>query len=876
MLFNRPFLAPFAFALRNMRQRMGRTLLTGLGIALGVAVVLSIEITNVSTLDTINTVFNLAAGEANLLVSTDNLLAGMGETLPEELVDRMAAFEEVELATPTLRVNTLLASEASEWELEIGFTGAAAGTILQLYGVDVVRDPELRVYKFTAGRLPSPDAYEAVLPADYAAEKDLALGDDLVLLVPGSGVARLEVVGLLASEGVALFNNGVVAVAPLSVVQELFNHRGEIDEVGLKIVPAIASDPDALDALKDRLEERVGRNARVIYPAARGQLVSRMLASFQAGLQLFSGIAIFVGTFLIYNTFSMTVVERTREIGMMRAIGMNRWHVLGLVMVEASILAVAGSAVGLVFGVVQARALMLVTGAFLAAGDAVITVTPQALLQSLFVGIVITLGAALFPAYQATRISPLEALRARAQTGEKVRPAVWVTGLVMLALGLANIYVIPYRASVYFNILQGSVLLILAGATLTVPLVVKALEGAARPWVRRLYGGEGALGSANVQRSVGRTTLTVAAMIVALAMIVGIGSISISFEDDFTSWINASLGGDLYVTSPVKLRQSFLGQLATVEGVEAATPARFHIVQVAARSLPPETADDDDTVYFVAIEPETYRQVSSVEFTSNQGDPEANWQALAGGDAVFLSSQLAETYNLNQGDTIWLKTRRGEKPFRVAGVIVDFFAQGQTITGTYRDLGAYFSEDGADRITVKVAEGYTIDEVSQRIKDRYGEQRNLNVQTTTSFKAQIQGLLDQSLALFDVLSLIGVVIGSLGVVNTLTMNVIERRREIGGLRSLGMTRNQIVRMVLAEAFSLGLMGALYGLGFGFVLAQVMIQSMNSMSGYDLEFVFSPTPFLVGLALAAGISQLAALAPARRGAALNIVEAIKHE
>jgi putative ABC transport system permease protein len=876
MLFNRPALAPFGFALRNMRQRLGRTLLTALGISLGVAVVLAIQITNVSTLDTINAVFNLAAGQANLLVTTDNLLAGVGETLPEDLVSRMAAFEGVELAAPTLRVNTLLASEAEDWQLEIGFTGAAAGTILQLYGVDIELDPQVRVYKLAEGRLPAPGAYQTVLPADYAERSSLAVGDDLVVLLRGGGTARLEIVGLLDSEGVALYNNGVVAVAPLDVVQELFNHRGEIDEVGLKIAPAIANDPDALEVLKERLAERAGRNARVVYPAARGQLVSRMLATYQAGLQMFSGIAIFVGTFLIYNTFSMTVVERTREIGMMRAIGMNRWHVLGLVMVEASLLALFGSAAGLAFGVGLARGLMLVTGAFLAVGESVITITPAALAQSLSVGIFITLGAALFPAFQATRISPLEALRARAQAGERIRPVIWQSGLVLLLVGLANVYGIAYRPSVQFNMLQGSVLLILTGATLTVPLVVAALEKAARPLARGVYREEGSLGSANVKRSVGRTTLTVAALIVSLAMIVGIGSMSTSFEDDFTSWINASLGGDLYVTSPVRLRHSFVRQLESLEGVEAATPARFYIVQVAARSLPPGTAEDDDTVYFIAIDPDSYRRVSSVEFTNDQGDPEANWQALAGGDTVFLSSQLAETYDLEQGDVIWLKTRRGEQPFKVAGVIVDFFAQGQTITGSYRDLQAYFSETGADRITVKVAEGYAIDDVSREIKDRFGQQRNLNVQTTTSFKAQIQGLLDQSLALFDVLSLIGAVIGSLGVINTLTMNVIERRRELGGLRSLGMTRAQVVRMVLAEAFSLGLMGAVYGLGFGYVLAQVMIQSMNSSSGYDLEFVFTPGPFVLGLVLAAGISQLAALAPARRAAGLNIVEAIKHE
>jgi putative ABC transport system permease protein len=136
--------------------------------------------------------------------------------------------------------------------------------------------------------------------------------------------------------------------------------------------------------------------------------------------------------------------------------------------------------------------------------------------------------------------------------------------------------------------------------------------------------------------------------------------------------------------------------------------------------------------------------------------------------------------------------------------------------------------------------------------------------------------MDQAFNLFDVLNLIGVIIGALGVINTLTMNVIERQREIGGLRSLGMTRRQVLRMVLAEALALGTMGGIYGLGFGYVIAQILVIGMNMLNSYDLEFVFSPQPFLVGAAIAIAIAQGAALMPARRAARINIVEAIQHE
>lgn len=875
MLFENPLLVPVALALRNMRSRMGRTVLTAAGIALGVAVVLAIQITNRSTIASINQVFDRAAGEANLLVTTNNLMTGQGEELPEELAARMGAFPEVLTASPSIRTNTLLASEADDWKLDLGVTGAASGAFLEMYGVDPEIDSEVRVYIFSEGRMPRPQSYEVAIPVEYAEKKGLALGNDLIFIVP-DGTARLEIVGLLASEGAGLFNSGVVAFAPITVVQELFSRRGSIDEIGLKIDPAIASDPDTLDLLKQKLDDRAGRNARVIYPAARGLLVSRMLGSYQDGLKFFSLIAVFVGGFLIYNTFSMTVVERTREIGMMRAIGMSRKHVLRLVLVEAIVLGAIGSLIGLVLGILIARGLMVTMGAFLATGENVLSIPANGLWQSLVLGTIGTTAAALYPSIEAARISPLEALRVQGRTGQKVSFWVWTTGLGLLYLGYNMIYVLEFRDSVGFTMLTLSVLLIMLGATLTVPLAVIYLKKPTRWIARAVYGREGELGSANITRSIGRTTLTVASLIVSLAMIVGIGTMADSFEADFSSWINASLGGDLYINSPVRLRVSFGKQLEAIPGVEAVTPARFMAVQIDDRSLPPTTEEDDNTIFYIVREPESDRLVSTTEFVAGQGDPEENWMRFERGQAVFLSSVLAESLDLDKGDVIYLKTRRGVLPFEIAGVIVDFFAQGQTITGSYRDMKQFFGEDGADRFTVKVAEGYEVEAVAEEIKARFQDRKNISVQTTAAFKEQINGLLDQSLALFNVLSLIGVVIGTLGVVNTLTMNVMERTREIGGLRSLGMSRRQVIRMVLAEALGLGMMGAVYGLAFGYVLANIMIRAMNVGNGYDLSLVFSIQPFALGTILAIGISQLAALSPAKRGAELNIVEAIKHE
>ncbi|MBN1667567.1 MAG: ABC transporter permease, partial [Anaerolineales bacterium] len=603
MLYLFPFLTPLTLALRNMRTRLGRTLLTLLGIVLGVAVVLAIQITNQSTLDSIRQVFDRAAGQADLLVVPTG---ATGDGITPDLLAELEVLDGVQVAAPAVMAQTWLAAEASSWQIAFTASGTAAGNVLQLYGIDPTIDQQVRVYELSGGRMPYPEEYEAILPASFAAEKDLSIGDDLVILTP-LGNERLEIVGLLADQGVALLNGGVVAFAPLPVVQELFALGDEVAEVSLRTEAEISTAPKALQAFKEQLEAQLPQGSRAVYPAARGQLVSRMLATYQQGLSFFSMIAIFVGAFLIYNTFSMTIVERTREIGMLRAIGMSRRKVIGMVLAEALFLALIGSLIGLAAGVVLARGLMTMTGAIVDTGEQAFTISRQGILQSLLVGLGVTLGAALLPAIQAARTSPLTALRVRARSGEHIRPTVWLAGLTLIFVGWAMLYKLEWRPAAQFPMGSSAILLILLGATLTVPLVVVLLERATRPLATILYGNEGRIGTSNVRRSVGRTTLTVASLMVALAMVIGIGSLAHAFEQDMASWVETALGGDLYVRSPLVMRTSFGRQLENLPGVAAVSAARYINVRVAPEEIPADSPEDD-TMIFIAIDPNTFRQ----------------------------------------------------------------------------------------------------------------------------------------------------------------------------------------------------------------------------------------------------------------------------
>jgi putative ABC transport system permease protein len=450
-----------------------------------------------------------------------------------------------------------------------------------------------------------------------------------------------------------------------------------------------------------------------------------------------------------------------------------------------------------------------------------------------------------------------------------------MAGGALIFVAWAALYRLPWRPEVDYGASSTAVLLLLLGATLTVPVVVGLAERLVRPVAWLAFGNEGRLGSGNVRRATGRTALTVAALLIGIAMVIATSSLGDAFTHDILAWVETALGGDLYVRAPLPMREQFERQLAALPGVGAVTKIRYFTIKAAPSALPPGSLAEPNLIY-AGIDPATYRGVGEFQFAANQGDPQANWDRFAQTDALFISTVVADRYQVQQGDTLRLVTRRGEHDFYVAAVAVDFTGQGYIVTGHWDDMRRWYAQSGVDRFTIALAPGYTSQQVRQTIEDRYQATRNITVETTEEFKQKVLDLSAQSFRLFDVLGLIGLVVAALGVINTLMMNVLERRREIGSLRSLGLTRWQTTKMVLAEAATLGMIGGAFGLAFGYVLSQVFVDALNEMANYDLQYVFTPAPFIAGLFLALGVSQAAALYPAWRAAGVNIVEAVKHE
>lgn len=852
---------------RSLRARPGRMLLSTFGIVLGVAAILAIGITNQTAMLSVTRLFQETSGKANLIVTSTE---ADNDGFSEKILPRLSTYTGVVTAAPSIQIQTLLAKEAPPSQLGITFFGEDVSG-LTLYGIDANLDGQVREYKLAGGEFLSSDqnADEIVLVKDYAEENELTVGG-WIEIIASTGVEKLRLVGVIAKEGAGQTNNGAFGVIPLKTAQRLFYRDDKLDQVDL-VVAAEKTGQAELESLRANLQVHLGSRYSAVYPASQGRRMTEMLSSYQIGLNFLSGMALFVGAFLIFNSFQMTVVERTREFGMLRTVGMTRSQVTRQVLIEAGAMGTIGSAMGVGLGIFMARGLTRLMELLLGQDLTSIQMPEGIVVTGLVVGVLVAILAAALPAWQAGRISPLEALRVRSQTKEGclIRFG-WIVGLVLLVVSTIILVVNPFPYDVQFRIGSMVVIFLFLGGTLMIPASVGLWETALRPVVGFFFGRSGRLGSANVRRARLRTTLTVGALMIGVAMIIVVWAMTLSFKGDLDQWLKGYIGGDLYVTSSLSMGSDVWKRLESVSGVAAVAPSRYFEIEWTPKN------QKQEQVMFRAIDPPSYSQITSFIFSQAIPDAQGSLATLAQGEAVFISSVIAEKYGLNAGDTVTLVTKLGERPFKVAAVVVDYYNQGMVINGNWSDMWRYFRERDANAFLIKVDPGTNPGVVAERIEDQYGKRDRLTIISNQQLLVQVSSLMESAFRMFDILAIISMMVGFLGITNTLTMNVMERTQEIGMLRGVGMTRGQLILMILAEAAIMGILGGVLGVVFGVILARVFMLAMTAMSGYNLAFVLPTVRIGVALVLAFLVSQVAAFFPAVRAARIRILDAIHYE
>ena len=838
--------------LRNLRAHKLRLVLSTLAVTLGVAFVVGTFVFTDTLQQTFDDLFSQTTSDVVVEPETgtsDDFATGSA-TLPASMVDTVSSVEGVEKAAGTILVNGLQI---------IGTDGeAVASSGAPNYGSNWSDDVDLAPYRLVDGRGPTA-AGEVAIDSQSAEAGGLQVGDTAQLVTPGAptdatvvGVFRFGTSGNLAGASIAAFDTSEAQALMLD------------GKDAFTSIDAAITEGSTQAEVADRVSATLGAGVKVSTGEeaadAAASDIADALQFINIFLLVFAFIALFVGTFIILNTFSMLVAQRTRELALLRAIGASRRQVTTSLLGEALIVGLVGAPIGLFAGIGVAygiQALFKSVGLEVSAGGLV--VSPRTVIAAYVVGVVVTLVAAWAPAWRAARIPPVAAMRddvSVPQRSLKIRLALGLGVLALGVLGMVLGFTVADGGGAAAAVGAGTFLVFMGVITLS-PAISRPVIAVIGAPVKAWRGTVGRLAVENAQRNRRRTASTASALMIGLALVSAISVIAASTTASLNKSVDAQFAFDQLISTAnfTPFSPNIADDIAALDGVELVSRMRVSNVRI-----------DGADQFITGVDPDTVAGVL------NLGEINASFETLAA-DEVALDSSGIEAAGLELGDKVKVVFPTGERELTLAST----YEKTITFSG-YVTSNATLDAVGLKPLDfqVYVQNSPDADPVAVRaaVDDVLIDYPSVQVQDQGEFKEDIQGQVNQLLTLIYGLLALAIVIAVLGIVNTLALSVIERTREIGLLRAVGMTRNQLRRMVRLESLVIAVYGALLGVvvGIGFGVA---LQRASSSSGIDVLEIpwFNMAIFVV---LAAVVGVLAALWPARRAAKLDVLRAITTE
>ena len=848
-------------SLRNLHARVQRTLLTAVGIVLGVGIVFGVLTLSDTMSGTFKELFSRAYGSSDLTVTA----AGGSGGFDEKVVQQVRSYEGVESAAPRYSLSSSLVLDRKR------ANGLPEVRSMRLFGVEPESAELATGFELTEGEFPK-SGRELTLDGSSAKSAGLRIGDEVTIGTP-KGPEELELVGLLRIPG-GSFGGLAFGMTPLSFAQDAFDKPGQISGIAVEATP-----DTSVSELRERLDRGLGEGLQAERSETRTREISGQLQGFRLALLFFAGTALFVGAFLVFNALSMTVLERTRELGMLRALGSTRAMIVRSVVAEALILGVLGSVLGLLFGYGMAKGLVYLFGKAFLFEITKLVLTPFALVSAVVVGTIVTVVAALYPAVSAGRVSPVEAMRVRsggpggARRSRGVSRLGPIVGLVLAGVGVPWIYYLAKNLSanldglVYASGIVGIVAAFL-GVSLVIPVLVGPLASLFSPVLRLVFGVEGRMAAANATRNRGRTALTASALMVGISLVVAFAALGGSLLGSIRDYLDGSLGSD-YVLQPTQQNSD--------AGFSAKLPRKIEGLPGVEKTttLVSTFRRDGEKVSIVFGVDENYPEIFRVDYQSGSGTPADAFSGLADGGAL-IGKQLAENRKLGVGSKIKLPGPKGTKEYRVEGILEnDLLGGGAGIYLSKAALARDFNESEGEFLAVKARPGSDREALSRRIEEALRDYPQFTLYSNAEWKARIESDFNRQYVFFYAIMGVSVAVSAFGVVNTLSMSVFERTREIGILRAIGTTRLQIGRLIIDEGIVISLIGCLMGVILGSLLGYLFVQGSGA-GGFEIDFYYPKLPALAALLSGFLIGTLAGLLPARSAARKDIVEAVQYE
>jgi putative ABC transport system permease protein len=836
------------------RKHILRTVLTTCGIVLGVTVFVAMHTANQSVLIAFSQTIDRIAGKADLQVTAGE--NGFGE----EILEKVQSASTVDIAVPAI-------------EAVVDVEGQ--GNLLVL-GVDMTGDRSLREYDMEGGEdgvvddplifLAQPDSL--IVSKAFADRNGIVKGGHLSLGT-ADGDKAFTVRGILKSSRLADAFGGNLAVMDVYAAQRMFGRGRTFDRIDLAAKPSVA-----VETCRQELATLLGRAFEVQRPASRGTQAESMLAGYLMMVNICSAFALFIGMFIVYNSFAIAAAQRRSEIGILRALGATRGQIRWLFLSESALMGVLGSIAGAAFGVLIATVIASAIGALL--GD-VYGVAQQAreiatghllLAAALAIGTITSLLAGVIPARSAARVDPVQALKKGSyqafSAGEgRLRT---ILACVLGVLSVACLITAQSRPVFYAGYACAIV-----GALLVGPVASLWLAKALRPVLQWLRPVEGALAADSLIQAPRRTSSSVAALMLSLALILAFGGMAKASYQSIIDWLDTTLNADLYVLPSQRIDLHTTRFPAAMADEIAALPG-VRRVQVYRSG---RIAFRDAQVMLVAV------QMSSIAETNRRapvaGTAAEMYRKAAAGEGLIVSDSLAQLQRLTLGQVLDIPAPHGTLRLPIVGVLVDYTDQQGAILIDRSQFIKYWHDDSASEFRVYVASGADVHDVRQRIAERYAGRHKLFVLLHEEGKKYILRIADQWFGLMNVQIAIAMVVAFLGIVNTLTVSITDRRRELGVLKAVGAVRIQVRRMIWLEALTVAALGLVLGYALGAINLYYMLQIVHrDIVGLHLEYQF---PFATALVLAPTIliaAWGAALWPAEAAVRGSLVEALEYE
>lgn len=827
--------------------------LSVLGIAMGVAIVVSIDIANFSSSTAFNLSLNAVAGKAT------HQITGTSEGIPDSLYSYLRITKGFRNIAPVI-----------ETYLSIQNTNDSAKRIFKLLGIDPFAERPFR---------------------DYLSQTEVSVEGGLkeFLTVPNSVILSKESLIKLnkrTGDSMRVLINGMEKTVFINgIIKEDDQNKSALENLiitdisSAQILTERSSRLDYIDLIiKNESEEKLIKSLlpegfQLQKSRSRSETAEQMLEAFNINLTSLSLLALIVGLFLIYNTMTFSVVQRKVLIATFRSIGVTSGEVSKMILLEAMITGIIGTLAGFAAAYFISKYLLIyisqtINDLYFVVSVREIYISPAIILKGLSLGILATIISAIKPSREASEVHPRSAMIRSEQESSLIKkvPGMSIAGIMFVITGAVILFFPSKNIWLsYFGILP-----VIIGFALLTPVIIILTEKIFSPVYKKLFGITGKIASGSIIQNISRTYIAIAALALAVAATVGVGTMISSFRSTVVEWLEARLNADIFISAPSLISRrndAVLPEeiLTKIRSLDEVKDVNFY------REI--EISQDDKRYHLIASGI-SKRSYSGFKF--KEGDPVEAWKKFEEGE-LFLSEPFAYKYDLAAGSVLRLKTDKGMHDFKVAGIYYDYASDQGLITIQYGHFKEYWNAKGLSGISAFVKEGKSIDSLKDKIQSLETNGQQLVVRT-------FRFLLDSSIEIFDrtfliakVMQILSVIVAFIGILSSLMSMQLERKRELGILRANGLLPSQLFKIVNLQTILMGFTAGIIALPLGNILAAILVYIINKRSfGWTMQFEILPGIMIEAMILSLGAAVLAGLYPGYKMSKTTPANALREE